>query len=354
MSGLRRLLSPGWLLGLLAVAVFAWACFTVLAPWQLGKSDQLDARNSRLTESVRADPVPYAEATADPEVYRSGEWRLVTTRGGWEPGSEVLLRLRNVDSDLVYQVLTVFRTDTGDEVLVNRGYVPVGDDNAVPAYPPAPAGPVEITARLRAPESGATEPIDLGGHTMVRSVAPTEIGSLVHRPLVTDGYLQLTGDQPGSLTPAPIPAIETGPYFSYGLQWIAFGVLAPLALGYFAWQEIRQRSRARQRAAAGAPTAGAPTAAEGEAETAPDTLPSTAVETRGRPRTDDGAPHDMDSHDVDSHGREAPESEPEPEPDPDELVARARERALAERYGERFDAERRRATRRGDRLRDHR
>jgi len=345
MSGLRRLLSPGWLLGLLAVVVFAWACFTVLAPWQLGKSDQLDARNSRLTESVRADPVPYAEATADPEVYRSGEWRLVTARGEWEPGSEVLLRLRNVDSDLVYQVLTVFRTDTGDEVLVNRGHVPVGDDNAVPAYPPAPAGPVEITARLRAPESGAAEPIDLGGHTMVRSVAPAEIGSLVHRPLVTDGYLQLTGDQPGSLTPAPIPAIETGPYFSYGLQWIAFGVLAPLALGYFAWQEIRQRSRARQRVATGAPTAGTPTAAESAAATTPAASPSTAVETHGRPRTDDGDPNDVDSHD-----REAPESEPEP----DELVARARERALAERYGERFDAERRRATRRGDRLRDRR
>ena len=41
----------------------------------------------------------------------------------------------------------------------------------------------------------------------------------------------------------PVPSTESGPYLSYGLQWMAFGVLAPIGLGYFVWSELRQRRR---------------------------------------------------------------------------------------------------------------
>ncbi|MBS5997356.1 MAG: SURF1 family protein, partial [Corynebacterium sp.] len=32
----------------------------------------------------------------------------------------------------------------------------------------------------------------------------------------------------------------------YGYQWIAFGIMAPLGLGYFVWSEIRERRRLRE------------------------------------------------------------------------------------------------------------
>ena len=50
---LRRFLTPGWVIGVLAAALFAWACFALLAPWQLDKSDDLDARNARLAELLK-------------------------------------------------------------------------------------------------------------------------------------------------------------------------------------------------------------------------------------------------------------------------------------------------------------
>jgi cytochrome oxidase assembly protein ShyY1 len=46
--------------------------------------------------------------------------------------------MQSVDGKLVYQALSAFRTDSGDTLLVNRGWVRVGDNNAVPDFPSAP------------------------------------------------------------------------------------------------------------------------------------------------------------------------------------------------------------------------
>lgn len=297
MRSLRRFLSPGWLIGLLAVSLFAWACFALLAPWQLGKSEDLDARNTRLAESIEAAPAPFGQVVDAPEAFVDREWRLVTLDGRWLPDAEALLRLRAVDGEPVYQVLTVFDPVDGPEILVNRGVVPVGENNTVPDYAAAPAGPVEITARLRAAESGQAEPVLVDGLPAVRVLDPSVLGGALGHPLVPAGYLQLSGDQPGSLTPVPIPGIENGPYLSYGLQWLAFGVLAPLALAYFAWAELRARRR------------------DAEADENP-----------------------------------APPAGPDGDHSDDALVD-DRERALRARYGNRDDAEQRRAHRLADRLR---
>ncbi|MEH6819576.1 MAG: SURF1 family cytochrome oxidase biogenesis protein [Dietzia psychralcaliphila] len=312
MRSLRRFLSPGWLIGLLAVALFAWACFALLAPWQLGKSEDLDTRNTRLAESIEAAPAPFGQVVDGPEAFVDREWRLVTLDGQWRPDAEALLRLRAVDGEPVYQVLTVFDPVDGQEILVNRGYVPVGENNTVPDYVAAPAGPVEITARIRAAENGQAEPVLVDGLPAVRVLDPSVLGDTLDHPLVPAGYLQLTGDQPGSLSPVPIPGIENGPYLSYGLQWLAFGVLAPLALAYFAWAEIRARRRD----------------SEGDDDVA------APVDTGG---VDTGG---VDTGGVNMGGV-----------DPDDAAFDARKRALRARYGQRDDAELRRAHRRADRLR---
>lgn len=313
MQALRRFLSPGWVLGLLAVVLFTWACFALLAPWQLGKSDDLDARNARLAESIEAAPEPLGQVVGSPADFVEREWRLVTLEGTWQPDAEALLRLRSVDGELVYQILTVFRGADGEEFLVNRGWVPVGENNTVPDYPRAPSEPVEITARLRATEAGQAEPVLVDGRQAVRVVDPAVLGETLGHDLEPAGYLQLTGDQPGSLTPAPVPGIESGPYLSYGLQWLLFGLLAPVGLAYFAWSEMRTRRRVAEQEAPQSSSA-APAGGGGDGE--------------------GGAP--------------APAGDGEGTADPD--VA-ARDRAMFDRYGERYDAEQRRAARRRDRLR---
>lgn len=314
MRSLRRFLSPGWVIGLLAVVLFAWACFALLAPWQLGKSEDLEARNSQLAESVQAPPAPLAQVVDQPDGFVEREWRLVTVAGEWAPDSEALLRLRPVDGETVYQVLTVFDPVDGPDLLVNRGHVPVGENNTVPDYAVAPAGQVEITARVRATEAGLAEPVLVDGRQTVRVVDPVVLGDTLGHTLLPQGYLQLSGGQPGSLSPAPVPGIENGPYLSYGLQWLLFGILAPAALVYFAWAEIRARRRDAENAVAD--SAADRTSGDGPAgvgrEAAPDGIPT------------DGADLGDEVH--------------------------ARERAMRARYGERDDAEQRRAFKRANRL----
>ncbi len=350
MQNLRRFLTPGWVMGVLAVILFAWACFAVLAPWQLGKSDDLDARNARLAESVEAAPAPLGEVVTDPADFAEREWRLVTLDGEWVPDAEALLRLRSVDGEPVYQVLTVFSADDGREFLVNRGHIPVGENNTVPEYEAAPAGEVEITARLRAAESGQAEPVTVDGLPAVRIIDPVVLGETLGQPVDTDGYLQLTGEQPGSLTPAPIPSIEAGPYLSYGLQWLAFGILAPVALGYFAFAEFRARRRDAQEAAelqASAPgTAGGGDGDETTNRDDDDNAASTDDPGTGAATVSGSIPAGDDA--AGGRGAAATTST---SPGPADDVIAARERAMRDRYGTRDDAEKRRALRRADRLR---
>jgi hypothetical protein len=51
-------LRPGWLALFVVVMAFAYLCFTVLAPWQLGKNTKTSRENDQIAYSLTADPVP--------------------------------------------------------------------------------------------------------------------------------------------------------------------------------------------------------------------------------------------------------------------------------------------------------
>ena len=57
MRRLGFLLRPQWLALFLLVIAFAYLCFTVLAPWQLGKNTSTSHRNDLINQSVDAEPV---------------------------------------------------------------------------------------------------------------------------------------------------------------------------------------------------------------------------------------------------------------------------------------------------------
>ena len=76
----------------------------------------------------------------------------------------------------------------------------------------------------------------------VYSINPGQISALVGVPLA-GSYLQLVEDQPGGLGVVPLPRLEAGPFLSYGIQWIAFGIIAPIGVGYFVYAEVQARRR---------------------------------------------------------------------------------------------------------------
>ena len=70
-------------------------------------------------------------------------------------------------------------------------------------------------------------PFEGDGAKQVYSINVGQISSVTGVPLA-GSYLQLVEDQPGGLRAIPLPHLDAGPFLSYGIQWIAFGIIAPI------------------------------------------------------------------------------------------------------------------------------
>lgn len=271
MRRLSFLLRPTWLAVIALSAVFAYFAFAVLAPWQLGKNTDNSARNKLIEASMEADPVPLSQVYPDGRTSAGAEdeWRRVQITGQYVADEQVLVRLRSVNADPTFEVVAPFVTDEGQTILVDRGYVYPAEEMAAPEIDPPPTGTVTLNARIRPGETrhADREPFVRDGWQQVYSIAPERIGPLFGRDDLLGDYLQLDEDQPGSLGLIQLPQLDSGPYLSYGLQWIAFGIMVPLGIGYFVWAEIRER---RREAAALAPTEDGSPAAAGGPDDGPD------------------------------------------------------------------------------------
>lgn len=247
------LLRPSWLALAAVVLAFAYLCFTVLAPWQLGKNTSTSRENGQLEHALTAESVPVTtllpqQDSAAPDA----QWRPVSATGSYLPAAQVLVRLRLVGGEPAFEVLVPFVVDGGLTVLVNRGFVRPQEGARVPPIPPAPSGKVSITGRLRDSQQPipGKDPFAEGGFTQVYSINIAQLAAAMKVPLA-GSYLQLIDDQPGGVGVIPLPHVDAGPFLSYGIQWIAFGIISPILLGYFAYSEVR--ARRAEKAATDAP-----------------------------------------------------------------------------------------------------
>ena len=80
------------------------------------------------------------------------------------------------------------------------------------------------------------------GVQQVYSINTAQIAQVTGVPLA-GSYLQLVDDQPGGLGVIALPHLDAGPFLSYGIQWIAFGIIAPIGVGYFVIAEVKTRRR---------------------------------------------------------------------------------------------------------------
>jgi cytochrome oxidase assembly protein ShyY1 len=221
------------------VIVFSGACFSILSPWQFGRNSQRSAQNTEITNAENDAAVPLRQLLrVGQEPSASEDWREVTMSGRYLPADEIVARLRQVNDQPAYEILTPFRLDDGSIMLVDRGWV-APNNGQVPGYPSAPAGRLTLTARMHPEESDAHRaPLTEQGHREVYSINTAVVSERtgVH---VEPGYFTLVDNQPGVLNVLPLPQVDSGPFLSYALQWIAFGIMALGGLGYFTWREVQ-------------------------------------------------------------------------------------------------------------------
>lgn len=237
----RFLFSSKWLGYLLLAAVFAAAC-VFLGRWQMDRRAETLAEINRVVTNYSATPISFDQArdefaTLDP----AKEWTQVELKGTYDPDGQRIVRNRPLNGQPGYEVVVPFKLESGETVVIDRGWLPIGNKNpgSPDAIPAPPSGHVTAVVRLKPGEpqldrgapAGQLASIDL----------PTYADQLGY-PVLTGAYGQLATESPAPAEmplPFPKPATDEGTHLSYSLQWFAFGVLMFVGFGYAARQQAR-------------------------------------------------------------------------------------------------------------------
>lgn len=239
MKLLKYLATPRWFGWLALVMALAAAC-TALGLWQLDRRDQAAATVGSVEANYDRQPIGYAPALFD-SFRESIEWTPVQLTGVYDSANQRIVRNRPLNGRPGYELLVPLKLQDGTAVVINRGWLPIGNEEAgrPDDIPAAPVGEVTVTARVRPGEPALDRSAPAGQLASIHLPAYAE---QLDYPLHTAAYGLLAEETPAPaaapLAPAK-PAIDLGPHLSYSMQWFAFGILLFVGLGYAARQQYR-------------------------------------------------------------------------------------------------------------------
>ena len=247
-ASVRKALVVPLLFAFAATALLVW-----LGIWQLHRLAWKEALIARISERSTAEPQPLPEPAAwqglKPDDY---DYRRVSLSGRFDNAKEVLVFHTDGPDDLGpgYLVLTPLVLASGDQVIVNRGYVPT----ALAAKSSRPKseidGQVTLTGLMRPPQPrNLFTPADDPAHDLYFSRDPAPIaahfGLLRVAPFIIDeDKTSIAGGWPeGGLTTVNIP----NNHMEYAMTW--FGIAGGLwiVVGSYlfrVWRETRAAASA--------------------------------------------------------------------------------------------------------------
>ncbi|GGB96445.1 SURF1 family cytochrome oxidase biogenesis protein [Cellulomonas carbonis] len=242
-----------WALTVLVGVLVAVGCVAA-GVWQWHRHEQRAAAVDLVESNHDAEPVPVDAllAVGQPLDPRHA-WRPVEVVGHYvDP--QVLVRNRPVSGSPALHVVAPLVVDegplTGAVLLVDRGWVPPGDDGSGPTVADAPPGRTTLVARLRPLEAPSSRDAPAG---QVQAISVPDVeralgGGPLPGPALGAYGTAVTEDgaRPVGVAPLPRPATTLGTNMSYAFQWWVFAVgalAAPVLL-------IRREQRDGEQAAA--------------------------------------------------------------------------------------------------------
>ena len=241
----RFLLRPTWILFHLLV-FGAIVAMVNLGFWQLRRLDERKAFNRQVEATIDQPAQPLDDvlpAGTDP---RSAEWRSVTAVGEYVPDEQFTVVNRSQDGRAGDLTVTPLRLPDGRILLVERGFVPLGEVDA-----PARTGTVEVTGRLRPSQErrrgGLSDPAE-GDLTEVQRIDLERLAQQLPGPLVP-AFIELTASRPAETGPYPVPVrapeLTEKNHLSYAMQWFLFAVAVAVGWGL----AVRHSANSRRREA---------------------------------------------------------------------------------------------------------
>lgn len=189
-----------------------------LGNWQSERAETKRELQSRYDKAAAEAPIHLGGTLLDRD---SLLYRKLEVRGVFDDAHTILLDNRVMNGVAGYHVLTPFKIDGGElAILVNRGWVAVGNNRAQVPRPPTPAGQIRL-------EGMAVDP-----HSRFLELAPTVPQDRVWQNLDFARYVSTTGLklQPVLLLQTselddglqrswPRPDTGVSMHVSYAIQW---------------------------------------------------------------------------------------------------------------------------------------
>ncbi|MEV7614798.1 SURF1 family protein [Streptomyces sp. NPDC089799] len=234
----RFLLTPRWW-GINVFAVLAVPFCLFMGTWQLGRfEDRVDTHREATSERPGAEAAAPLDSLLPVDKKTSG--RLATVSG--EYADQFLVPERRLDGKSGFYVLTLLRTDGGRTLPVVRGWLPGAADAG--RAPAPPAGRVEVTGALQAPENAGTEGVHASGGLPAGQLGVIGAASLVNL-VPYELYDAWVTVQAGADGMTPVPAVapsDTGldlkafQNLGYTGEWFVFS-----AFVLFMWVRLYRR-----------------------------------------------------------------------------------------------------------------
>ncbi len=213
--------------GLAVLAVVVAVTCVLLGLWQWDRHSERAAANHLIDTNYSQPVAPLTEVAGD-AVTADVAWRQVATSGRYV-GEQQVVRNRPVGGVRAARVLAVLATDGDRLVVVDRGWLPLGEGELTP--PDYPDGEVQLVGRVREAEPADSRVPPAG---QVYRIAPEQVvqaaldGEAGPEPgTVLDGYLLAVDEEPAPATPLeafPRPETSPGSHLSYAFQWWVFAL----------------------------------------------------------------------------------------------------------------------------------
>jgi cytochrome oxidase assembly protein ShyY1 len=231
-----------WGVYVLIAIAFAVAC-AFLSNWQFDRNEGRAEQLALVERNYDANPINLGEAiAADGALDAEDEWHPVLLQGEYLSDEQVLVRNRPHGGTSAFEVLVPFRDVDGRVFIVNRGWVPPGEEANPEVVPDAPTGRVEVIVRLR-----PGEPLPASGRSAPEGQVPTihlpSIAETTPGDVITSAYGLLVSEDPPpetSLGTFESPTEDPGPHLSYAIQWILFALMGFIFIGYMIRTEIQK------------------------------------------------------------------------------------------------------------------
>lgn len=241
----RLLLSKRWLAYLLVTALFGAACVG-LGMWQFARREEARVEIERVLANYDATPVALRELVPSLPFYSDEtKWHPVVATGTYLVDQQFLVRSRPREQQPGYEVLSPLLLTNGDVFVVDRGWLPAGNNaEQAPSIPAPPVGVVTVISRLKAGEPSI--PGRTYSNGQLATIELPLVASLINRPTYTGSYGLLASENPSPAGAAPLPALppqlDEGNHLSYAFQWLTFAILGFVGLGWAIRNEWRIRN----------------------------------------------------------------------------------------------------------------